>query len=691
MESHANPIDRLRELEQELAEVTRQQAATVEVLQVIGDSALDLDRVFRTVLQNAVTLCRADAGQMWRLDGGVYQLACSVGGTDEYNEFLSGLLIRPGRDSLVGKVALERRTVQLPDVLEDRDYAFPQIQRLGGFRTMLGVPMLHGGGAIGVIVVWRREVDVFDDRHVHLAETFAAQGAIAITTAELVHELNEKNQALELASRHKSDFLAHMSHELRTPLNAVIGFSEVLLERAFGEINPKQEKYLGDILSSGRHLLSLINDVLDVSRVEAGRMDLEVARFHLRGMIEDAFVLVREQAIARRQTLTLDVDPALGAVSGDERRVKQVVTNLVTNAVKFTPEGGRITVSARCGDGEALVSVADTGIGIAASDQGSIFEAFQQVSQGPEPRQEGTGLGLTLSQQIVALHGGRMWVESEPGRGSTFTFSLPLAEPDVIAPRPVLPQAEEVARTSLTLLVEDDEHAIDLLSLYVAEAGFDVAVARTGDEGLEAARRLRPAGIILDILLPGFDGWEFLARAKADPELAGIPVIIVSMLDERGRGIALGAADYLIKPVSKTELLDAMARLVTVPSPGKVLAVDDDPIALALVAAVLEPAGYTVLSARGAAEGLDRARAEVPDVVLVDLVMPEVDGFTLVDQLKDDPTTSGIPIVVLTSKSLTPDDEEALRGRIAHLAQKAEFSQAALLELIGRFAPARTS
>jgi signal transduction histidine kinase/DNA-binding response OmpR family regulator len=682
--------EQVRALERELEEVAKQQAATVEVLNVIGQSAFDLRPVFDTVIRNAVTLCRADAGAIWHLDGDSYRLASSFGGPDAYNEYLSGVSLRPARDTVVGKVALERRTVQVPDVLADRDYSFPEGQRLGNYRTLLGVPMMSDGVPTGVIILWRKDVDVFEEAQIELVATFAAQASIAIASAELFQAINDKNRELEIASRHKSEFLAHMSHELRTPLNAVIGFSEVLLDRMFGDINMKQEEYLQDILSSGRHLLSLINDVLDVSRVEAGRMELEIGNFRLSGVLEEALTLVREQAGRRSQTVTLDVDPDLPDVPGDERRIKQVVTNLVTNAVKFTPHGGRIVVSARIVDDEAQVCVADDGVGIAAADQATIFDAFQQVSHGPEPKPEGTGLGLTLSQQIVALHGGRMWVESEVGGGSSFTFSLPIGQPSGIhIPSEARPVQAGKASGLTALLVEDDEHSIDLLSLYVAEAGFDVAIARNGEEGLELASRLHPCGIILDIRLPGLDGWEFLARAKADPAIADVPVIIVSMVDERGKGLALGAADYLVKPVARGELLEALARVTPLPAYGKVLAIDDDPIALELIRAVLEPVGYTVLIARGGEEGVALAQAELPDVVLLDLAMPEVDGFAVVERLKGDPVTDAIPIVILTSQTLNQEDEALLSGRIVHLARKAEFDRSALLELIRRFTVSR--
>jgi signal transduction histidine kinase/CheY-like chemotaxis protein len=554
--------------------------------------------------------------------------------------------------------------------------------------------MMSDGVAIGVVFLWRHAVDPFDDAQIELVATFATQGTIAIASTELFKVINEKNRELEVASQHKSEFLAHMSHELRTPLNAVIGFSQVLLDRLFGEVNPKQEHYLQNILRSGQHLLSLINDVLDVSKVEAGRMELETEPVTLDGILEEALMLVGEQASGREQMLTLDVERDLPEVSADVRRIKQVVLNLVTNAVKFTPPGGRITVSAHAADDEVQVCVTDTGIGIAAADQAAIFDAFQQVSHGPEPKPEGTGLGLTLSRQIVGLHGGRMWVESELGSGSSFTFSLPTAQARA-QPRPERTAYETSGVTGANLLlVEDDEHSIDLLSLYVSEAGFDVAVARDGEQGLELARQLRPRGIILDIRLPRLDGWEFLARAKADPDLAALPVVIVSMVDERNRGLALGAADYLVKPVTRDELLQALTRVTPLPAYGKVLAIDDDPMTLELLQAVLEPLGYTVLTARNGEEGVALARSEAPDLVLLDLVMPEPDGFTVVRQLKDNAATRAIPIVILTSKTLTADEEGLLRGTILHLARKADFDREALLELIRKLmirrAPAAT-
>jgi signal transduction histidine kinase len=288
------------------------------------------------------------------------------------------------------------------------------------------VPLLFEQKIMGALTIYRREIGTFAPEVVNLLRTFATQSVLAIQNARLFREIEDKSRQIEAANRHKSEFLANMSHELRTPLNAIIGFSEVLGERLFGELNEKQAEYTDDILSSGRHLLSLINEILDLSKVEAGRMELEMAAFDLPLAIDNARTFVRERATKHGITLEVSVDERLGDYVGDERKIKQILLNLLSNAVKFTPEGGRIGIDARQSNGAVEISVTDTGIGISSEDQATIFEEFRQVGSDYEHKSEGTGLGLTLAKKFVELHGGRIWVESEVGRGSKFTFTLPL-------------------------------------------------------------------------------------------------------------------------------------------------------------------------------------------------------------------------------------------------------------------------
>ncbi len=295
-----------------------------------------------------------------------------------------------------------------------------------GFRASLAVPLLREDRIVGGLVVRRKSTGEFRPEVIELLKTFATQSVLAIQNARLFREIEEKSQQIEAANRHKSEFLANMSHELRTPLNAIIGFSEVLQERLFGELNDKQAEYTDDILTSGRHLLSLINEILDLSKVEAGRMELETATFDLPLAIDNARTFVRERATNHGITLEVKVDERLGDIVGDERKIKQILLNLLSNAVKFTPEGGRITINARPINGSVEISVTDTGIGIAEEDQPKIFEEFRQVGSDNAKKIEGTGLGLTLAKKFVELHGGRIWVESEVGKGSTFVFTLPV-------------------------------------------------------------------------------------------------------------------------------------------------------------------------------------------------------------------------------------------------------------------------
>jgi signal transduction histidine kinase len=332
-------------------------------------------------------------------------------------------------EGATGQAASTRAPVQIADTSSLAERAGsrirPLLNRLG-YRSLLTVPILRDHQIMGGLTVWRRQVGEFEPEVVNLMQTFATQSALAIHNARLFRELEARGRQLAIASQHKSEFLANMSHELRTPLNAIIGFSEVLQEKLFGELNEKQDEYVDDILSSGRHLLSLINDILDLSKVEAGRMELESTTFYLPDAIDNALLLIRERANRHGIKLSQTVDERLGDFTGDERKVKQVLLNLLSNAVKFTPEGGQIKVTASLGDSAVIISVTDTGIGIAQEDQEAIFEEFRQAAGNYAHKREGTGLGLTLTRKFVEMHGGRIWVESEVGKGSTFTFTLPI-------------------------------------------------------------------------------------------------------------------------------------------------------------------------------------------------------------------------------------------------------------------------
>jgi signal transduction histidine kinase len=421
---------------QELEARTGELARSVGELKALGDvgqavsSTLDLQTVLSAIVGHAVQLSGTSGGVIYEFDEAAreFHLRASFRMEGEIVQALQVTPVRPGQGA-TGQMATVRAPVQVPDILEEREYTGtrvrPMLARLG-YRSVLAVPLLREERIMGALTVWRKVAGNFSTEVVNLLQTFATQSALAIQNARLFGEIEDKSRQIEAANRHKSEFLANMSHELRTPLNAIIGFSEVLQEKLFGELNEKQAEYTDDILSSGRHLLSLINEILDLSKVEAGRMELELATFDLPLAIDNARTFVRERATKHGITLDVDVDERLGDITGDERKIKQILLNLLSNAVKFTPEGGRIGITARQVDSAVEISVSDTGVGIAPEDQPKIFEEFRQVGSDYTHKVEGTGLGLTLAKKFVELHGGRIWVESEAGKGSTFTFTLPL-------------------------------------------------------------------------------------------------------------------------------------------------------------------------------------------------------------------------------------------------------------------------
>jgi GAF domain-containing protein len=417
----------------ELQARTGELIQSVEKLTALGEvsravtSTLDVETVLETVVSRARQLAGADGCLIYEYDEGSQQFHSRASDNldDAYAEALRAAPLRKD-EGVSGRAAEMREPVQVTDMTQPSAYqsSVRDITIQAGFRAVLSVPLLREDEIIGSLILIRKTPGEFSAEIVELLKTFATQSALAIQNARLFREIADKSRQLEAASQHKSEFLANMSHELRTPLNAIIGFSEVLSERMFGELNEKQDEYLKDICASGQHLLSLINDILDLSKIEAGRMELEVSDFDLPAVIDNALILVRERASRHGITLGQSIDDRVGLIRGDERKVKQVLLNLLSNALKFTPEGGRIDVRAAMHDGMAEISVADTGVGIAPEDQEAIFEEFRQVGTA-DKKVEGTGLGLALSRKFIELHGGRIWVHSQPGKGSTFSFTLP--------------------------------------------------------------------------------------------------------------------------------------------------------------------------------------------------------------------------------------------------------------------------
>ncbi|MGH2451218.1 MAG: sensor histidine kinase [Candidatus Limnocylindria bacterium] len=435
-----SPVEELQRklsaAQDETKEALEQQTAITDVLGVISRAPYALNPVLEAVIQNAVRLSGADSGTVIRIENGIGSISARVGMPDEtsasHAEFYR--LFNETKDALatgasvLGRVYRERRTLHVADITADPTVAQSKGMMSIGARTGLGVPLLLGDQLLGAMILVRLEVRPFKPRQIELVESFARQAAIAIENVRQFNEIKAKSKELEVANQHKSEFLANMSHELRTPLNAIIGFSDVLIQGMAGELSSKQADYLEDIRTSGQHLLSLINDILDLSKVEAGRMELTPSEFSLGVALANAMTMVRERVARQGIGLDLTVDE-IDVINADERKVKQILFNLLTNAVKFTPDGGTISVTAAREGDHVLVSVRDTGIGIAPGDQARIFEEFRQVGEGRSLSSEGTGLGLTLTKALVELHGGRIWVESEVGKGSTFLFTLPLAPP----------------------------------------------------------------------------------------------------------------------------------------------------------------------------------------------------------------------------------------------------------------------
>lgn len=553
-------------------------------------------------------------------------------------------------------------------------------------------------GDRSALVVLARHHSLFGLEDRALIGLLAAQAVALAEREELYAEQSRLAERLFAASQAKSDFIASMSHELRTPLAAIIGFSELMrVEPQQGDGRVVPDEWIEHIYSGGQHLLALINDVLDLAKVEAGRLELERTPFDLRDLVTETVAGLRP--LAERKNLSVTIESVVGRFVADRGRVRQILYNLLSNAIKFTPDGGSISVGAVTDQGTVRLSVTDSGTGISVEDQAVIFDEFKQVGEAGG-RHEGTGLGLALARRLVEAHGGRIELVSELGAGSRFTATFPqldlaaaTAAPELTEPGPAAPAGVHTGRD--VLVIEDDPSAVRLLRTYLETDGYAVRVARDGPSGLAAARAQPPAAIVLDILLPGTDGWETLREFKADPALRDLPVIILTVVDERELGLALGAVDYFLKPVDRTALLNRLARYTFTTKvqtrPVRVLAVDDDPAALDLIDAALRPEGFDVVRATGGRDAIDQATAQATgqpfDLVVCDLLMPEVDGFDVVTALKLDPSTREVPILILTAHTLTAPEKIRLNGQILGIVAKGEDAADGLHRWLARQLP----
>jgi signal transduction histidine kinase/CheY-like chemotaxis protein len=603
---------------------------------------------------------------------------------------LGGRIVATGLPILVGDYSTEYA-----------DSPFREVVREAGLRSWLGVPLKARNTVMGVLYVISRTPQQFRDDDQRLLSALGDQAAIAIENARLyeqvrqhtveletlvierTRELQEANYKLEAASQHKSEFLANMSHELRTPMNAIIGFTRLVMRRSRDVLAPRQYDNLEKILMSAEHLLSLINDILDLAKIEAGRIEIYAVEFALGPMLTECLHTVEPMLRSEHVRLVQEVEADLPTLYTDRDKVKQVLMNLLSNAVKFT-HTGTITVTARPHNGTVVMAVADTGIGIPEEALEHIFEEFRQVDSSTTREYGGTGLGLAISQQYARLMGGDITVQSTMGVGSTFTVTLPQR---YASAAPVERLTDVPARVEpmvmpenapIVLAIDDDPNVIYLLQENLTEAGYQVIGAMHGTEGLQKAQQLKPFAIILDILMPHKDGWQVLHELKTDVTTRDIPVVLLSIVDQKDLGYRLGAFDYLLKPFDREAILAALRRLS--PAHHRLLVVDDDSHVVDLVRQLLEDQPYEVEAAVDGQAALEAIAQRQPAVILLDLLMPHLDGFGVLEYLHHTPRYRDIPVIILTAKTCTAEEQTLLHARVRAVIQKQGLERNRLLQ-----------
>ncbi len=642
-------------------------------------STLELDEIMLLVVEEATNATPASRGSiaLYNEPEQALEVRFMLGYPEDVEQQTLGRMLR--RDvGLHGRLLTTGRAVLVNDVTQDAAYVAVD----AATRSEFILPIKQGELLLGALNLESTRLHAFSETDVRLIEALADQVAIAITNARAYEAERQAVERMREVDRLKTQFLANMSHELRTPLNSIIGFSRVILRGIDGPISELQQTDLTSIYNSGQHLLSLINNILDLSKIDAGKMELSIEPVDLRdiakSVMSTAIALVKDKTVRLEQ----DVPEDLPTVMADSTRVRQIMLNLVSNAAKFTEKGSitlRITPFAK----EVRISISDTGIGVASGKAENIFEEFTQADASTTRRYGGTGLGLSITKKFVEMHKGRIWVESQLGVGSTFTFTLPREQPiDEPEPGISLPSDLEARGEGkkLVLCIDDDPGVITLYKRYLEKQGYRVIGLTNSSKAVEEARRLLPFAITLDVLMPGRDGWDVLADLKKTPEIANTPIVLCSIIHDKSKGYSLGAADYLVKPITESELLGALERVRHNTDVRRVLIVDDEPDALNLLKRLLEAEpNYEVIEASGGAEALAAVQLDKPDLMILDLMMPDIDGFAVLDNIKSSTLTRHIPVIIVTAKELTADDRARLQGKTVALFNKGMFTADQLL------------
>jgi signal transduction histidine kinase/CheY-like chemotaxis protein len=695
---NARLLTELRERTDELGRSVGELRALGEVSQAVN-STLDLETVLSTIVAKAVQLSNTDAGAIYVYDDAhrEFHLRATYGMDQELIDALTHRHIYMN-DPTVAAVFARGAPTEVADLGAEAASELNEITLRFGYRARLTAPLFRGDDIVGMLVVRRRSPGAFPPNTVDLIKTFAAQSVLAIQNARLFHEIEDKGRQLEVAGQHKSQFLANMSHELRTPLNAVIGYSEILQEDVADLGQDALVPDLKKIEGAGRHLLGLINDILDLSKVEAGRMDVFLEDVEVMPLLEEVRALIVPLAEKNGNVLELKLADDLGSIRTDRTKLKQSLLNILSNGSKFT-ENGRLTlVAERFEADRPLVrfAVSDTGIGMNEEQLGRLFQAFSQADASTTKKYGGTGLGLAISRRFCQLLGGDITVTSRPGEGSTFTIVLPASSdvPPQIAPAEAPRIVAEVSNNGPTvLIVDDDPAARELLAANLKGAGYRLVHAASGEEALNLARKLRPDAITLDVMMPKPDGWDVLATLKADPDLCEIPVVIVTVAPERGIGLSLGAVEVLTKPVDRARLTTLINRLVR--RDGPVLVVEDDADTRDMMRHTIEKMALAVAETANGREALSWLGDNAPPaIILVDLMMPEMDGFAFLDALADRADWREIPVIVVTAKQLSAAERERLSRQAQKVMEKATATRVDITAEIGaavRRRPARVA